>query len=481
MRTLLAFLISCTLALAANKYVRPGASGTQSGDDWTNAYTNVPAALTRGTVYYLADGTYPGNFRWNTANSGTQYIEFRKATAGDHGTETGWSSTYGDGQATVTGYWEFSQDYWKINGVSRSSWTNGHGIKFLNTNTSNDILSFGSNYYSQSSKHVDVRYVEIEGTHSSDDTYDDRLFLVRSLTPVGDDDADDIYLGYSYIHHAGAVLVMAVAATNFVCEYNWIEYNDSSPAVHSEGIVLNSGCQNFTFRYNYLWDAEGTAFIATPTAGHPQCAGPKSSNWYIYGNLFGYTQANGSRPTTGATDAQRTGAGNGLIFAFDTNVTGDFFVYNNTIANLNSSSGWGTISVYIGVEAGSCADRLYVKNNLFWNCYRVDAYTDTATVPTISWTHNAYISCTTVNDSDGNKQTGSTNPFTNSGSDDYTLAMATTAGTTLSSPFDVDIFGATRGGDGTWDRGFDEYGSGGGGSSSGSGKSKPGQGKGRRR
>jgi hypothetical protein len=486
MRLLLSILLSTLPVLAANKYVRPGASGSQSGDDWTNAYTNLPSALTRGTIYYLADGTYPGQQRWNTANSGTSTIEFRKATASDHGTETGWSSTYGDGQALFNGYLEFCNDYWIVNGVSRTSMTNGHGIKIKATAVSDDMLAFGSLYYDQPAKHCVAQYIEIEGTHSSDDAYEDRLFRVPSLSG-GSNDADDIYLGYSYVHHGGGTLAHIVSATNIVIEYTRFEYNDSSALQHSGGIIFNSGCVNATVRYCEFWDIEGTAYIETPTAGHPACAGPSSANWLIYGNLFGYTAANASRSTSAAFDEKRTGCGNGIIYLFDTAMSGEFKVYNNTIVNLNSTSGWGTPAAFIGMEVDSgskaCGPELVVRNNMWWNCNRVDAFTDTTAATNITWTHNTYFSVTTVNDSDGNKQTGSTNPFVDSSTDDYRLNVATAAGVTLSSPYTTDWQGDTRGGDGTWDRGWDEYGTGegGGGSSSGSGKSKPGQGKGRRR
>ena len=38
---------------AANHYVRPGAAGNGSGNDWTNAYTALPGStLARGDTYF---------------------------------------------------------------------------------------------------------------------------------------------------------------------------------------------------------------------------------------------------------------------------------------------------------------------------------------------------------------------------------------------------------------------------------------------
>ena len=81
------------------KYVRQGAAGSADGSDWTNAYTTLPATLTRDTTYWIADGSYSG-YTFNDTASGSLVIRVKKATGSLHGTDTGWSSGYGDGQAT---------------------------------------------------------------------------------------------------------------------------------------------------------------------------------------------------------------------------------------------------------------------------------------------------------------------------------------------------------------------------------------------
>src|SRR5687768_17254029 len=53
-------LFAASAALAADRYVRQGATGSGNGSDWTNAYTSLPASLVRGDTYYVADGTYAG-------------------------------------------------------------------------------------------------------------------------------------------------------------------------------------------------------------------------------------------------------------------------------------------------------------------------------------------------------------------------------------------------------------------------------------
>src|SRR3989344_8081335 len=97
----------------ATHYVRAGASG--NGSDWANAYCSLPSSLVRGDTYYIADGTYSG-YSFNTPASGTQYITIKKAIESDHGTNAGWQSGYGDGQALFNSMWQISTGYLIVDG-----------------------------------------------------------------------------------------------------------------------------------------------------------------------------------------------------------------------------------------------------------------------------------------------------------------------------------------------------------------------------
>src|SRR5690348_11914306 len=104
MKKLALLLILVALpALGANHYIRAGATGNGSGTDWTNACSGFSGScaisgLVRGDTYYVADGSY-GSQTFDTANSGSSVITIIKATVANHGTATGWSDTFGDGQA----------------------------------------------------------------------------------------------------------------------------------------------------------------------------------------------------------------------------------------------------------------------------------------------------------------------------------------------------------------------------------------------
>lgn len=87
-----------TQCTAQCRYVRAGATGDGSGSDWGNAATALPASLERGLVYFLGAGSYPAT-ALNSSDSSTDLIAIRRATEEDHGTETGWDPSIGEGTA----------------------------------------------------------------------------------------------------------------------------------------------------------------------------------------------------------------------------------------------------------------------------------------------------------------------------------------------------------------------------------------------
>jgi hypothetical protein len=101
--------LSCTFAMssviAATFYVRTGATGANSGADWNNAWTQFSsinyAALNPGDTVYIAGGTY-GPLGVAKSGAPGQPITFKRATAAEHGTSTGWSNAY-DTRVTIDG------------------------------------------------------------------------------------------------------------------------------------------------------------------------------------------------------------------------------------------------------------------------------------------------------------------------------------------------------------------------------------------
>ncbi|MGZ3796806.1 MAG: hypothetical protein ACXVB1_10590, partial [Pseudobdellovibrionaceae bacterium] len=157
----LAAMLAATLfisesAMAANHYIRSGATGANNGSDWSNAYTALPTTLVRGDNYYIAGGSYAG-MTFDTPVSGSSVITIKGATVADHGIATGWSDTYSveNVQAVWTSSVTFSTSYWVFDGSVGPTWsrtpsqygylfnpmTNPIYVYNLNTPISNVVIS----------------------------------------------------------------------------------------------------------------------------------------------------------------------------------------------------------------------------------------------------------------------------------------------------------------------------------------------------
>jgi hypothetical protein len=155
----LLFCIAVNAAMAADHYVRPGASGDGSGKDWNNAYTSIPISLVRGDTYYIADGSY-GSYSFDDNASGSSYIYIKKATQSAHGTDTGWNATYGDGQAVFASPLQFTTPYWVFDGVV---W---EGFVLTCNKTAGPCSSCGSMYISSGANFVTIRGVKFNGSYT---------------------------------------------------------------------------------------------------------------------------------------------------------------------------------------------------------------------------------------------------------------------------------------------------------------------------
>ena len=83
---------------AANKYVSPGASS--SGASWSSAASpSIINSSGAGDIIYLSGGNYGGGIAVS-ANG----VTIRRATAADHGSDTGWQASM-DAQAVFTSGW----------------------------------------------------------------------------------------------------------------------------------------------------------------------------------------------------------------------------------------------------------------------------------------------------------------------------------------------------------------------------------------
>jgi hypothetical protein len=410
---------------AANVCVRAPGDVTNDGDGttWaaaasggaTGARKGMPASLTRGSTYYVADGTGYGDYNFDDTESGTTVITVKKATVADHGTATGWSDTMGDGQA-VFAQWQWSRDYYVLDGqVGAGFGSAAYGFRVTM------ILDWPINF-PPGGDHITCKYVDVGGPESN--TYsagnpDKGIYIVGNGTTLS-----DFMFDHVYGHNNNFTCMQLVTVDTFVVQNSWFQNNWNKEVIRGfdkckNGIIrwntIKNGCQDNP-------DDSGangcTAEIAIWDGG----AGDFDNN-SVYDNVF-YDKG----LAIDHSDAVILIGGDGATWV-GSPTTGSK-VYNNTIAGIQNGA--------VNIQVNGTGNEVY--NNLFY---------DVNGTPSI------------VPNTGNNGEVG-TNPFVNYSGENFHLASAQTPATSLSSPYDAGLDGVLMSVDGTPDRGAFQFDAGGG-------------------
>lgn len=386
-------------------YVRVGASG--NGTDWANAYGSLPDTLVRGATYYVADGTYSG-YTFDDIESGITQITIKKAIASEHGTNTGWSNSYGDGQA-IFGDLNFGRDYYLIDGSTRneSNWLDSasYGFQVRKIYIQNDNIPPGGD-------DITIKYSEIGGAYNTNYTtgLDTAVYLGGFASIIR-----NITISQSYLHNF-IVGVQVNLAEGLVIERSAFAHGWGKEAIRGQNWAKNA-----VIKHNKFWNAcqkDPNDSTSGCTAEIGVWGGYESGfdNWEIYGNVFYNTigiHHSDAAIFVGGNNSNWVGPG-----------TNNTKIYNNTIYNIQGQS---------QIAANGSNNQVY--NNLFYASANSGAY----------------------GSSSANNVVAVSNPFVNITSTDFHLAAATANGTSLMSPYNTDMDGKTRGADGVWDIGAYEY------------------------
>lgn len=388
---------------AATLYVRAGASGAATGADWTDAFTTLPAALTRGNTYYVADGSYV-EYTFDDAEIGTDVITVKKATVDDHGTETGWDNSYGDGVADWPG-WVIENSYYTLDGQVgqwASDWPGYaiHGFKVTRTMTapSQKAVNIGANGARVGS--ITISHVEVTFGNSGTDWEKggDGVYFYGTT---------NLLFQYLWVHNIGRDCIYYITGTNVTIEYSFLEENGQAqldevfdPVEHAQVLNWGGGAQgrDSTYRYNVLRRFRSTGGLMLL---------PSMIDSEIYGSIFLQDQDDsltGSRVMSGFSGSDGT----------VTNVA----IYNNTFANITKGG---------AISAGNGYTNCEIRNNIFLNVKNAGAI---GFFPAIIRSHNWYYDVGADMSSETSVQIGTGDPFVNAAADNYRLTAQTDAGFT---------------------------------------------------
>lgn len=395
-------------------YIRDtsGEYGAENGTDWDNAYDGIPSTLQRGHSYYLADGSY-GSYLVDDATSGTTQIYLCKASANDHGTDTGWSSTMGDGQAAFTKI-DLTSSYITVDGAYGDGSTSAEGMSDPTTygikvNVPAGADSKGVEF---DGAHLTAKHIAVQ-CHGATGDFEDFGF--------GDGPGDFSTVSYAWTDDCQISVKVTGGGDDVTVEHSYFGPHWSSAGHHGVQVMVQN---NPIVRFNYFDFCD------------PQCIEPAGGQTddMVGGQFYGNV----------AVDIAQT---NGFLKGVANSAIIDTVMYNNTLVNSD-----GPLLIQnngrAGVDHSSSGNVLY--NNLVYNASGLFE-TGLGSAPT----HDYNYSINSGDFGEANDQSGSSDPFVDLAGGDFHLTGHTNPGKTdLGSPYNVDLDGNTRT---TWDRGAYEY------------------------
>ena len=223
-------------------YVRAGAAG--DGSNWDAAFGALPDALARGKIYFVAAGTYP-EYVFDDPEDGA-IIRVVRATASDHGTETGWDPSYATGEAL----------FGPLSFVAPDVSFDGRGATRIQGTFQSTVVSIDAD-------RVTLRGCDVDGAFATDAG---GLHVDGACTGIGVS-GDDVVVADDDVHDAADDGVVVSGSSRFSFVGNRVHalhgcgtdggcgpcYNG-----HSDGLEIYA-VKDSEFVGNVAWDIESTS------------------------------------------------------------------------------------------------------------------------------------------------------------------------------------------------------------------------------
>lgn len=431
---LIVVLIATTAeSFGANYYVRKGATGSNKGTDWTNAWNEMNqinfSTVACGDTVWIAGGNYTTSLKGNKSCTAGNVLTFNRVQSTDAApaAAAGWNASY-DSLVTLPNI--------DITGPSAYITINGritYGIQVLIPGTNGDGIDGGEGTGSGTSQpidHITWTYIEVYGPAcvTSGTCTGGGVVGVNIMPYCQSANRTNLLFDHMSIHRTGEAF-RGCGWDSSTVQYSLIYDTNNDGQQHEDILYSNPPYQNVTWRYNKIF--------ASPNDGLFFEYGTGAANFAFYGNTYYHS--------------------GGWLICFKA-ATGDNFgpvyIYNNTFENDGTFGSYqpGFLG-FSGMVTGS-----EVANNVFENV------TTTGEGAPPNANHNAY---SASGASDGGTGSLSYNPgklgastmFVNESpsnpiaADFHLTATGTTtfaSGKALSAPYNMDSDGNVRGAGGNW-------------------------------
>jgi hypothetical protein len=339
---LLLLMLAATAAesFAANWYVAKGASGSNNGTSWTNAWNEMNqinfSAVACGDTIWLAGGTYTSSLTLNKGCTSGFPLTIRRVLSTDTvpvGT-SGWQSSF-DSQVTLANgniSAATGSAYIIVDGRLGTVASNNFGISLQETG-GNWAISFGS----VNANHITFSYVEVNGPAcvvSQNCSSDTHALDLRNWSGA----VDSITIDHCWLHRESEIVWAGAGASNLTIQYSQLDTSATTNDEHAD-IMYGAGTMtNFIFRYNRVFASDNDGMLFE--------SGMHISGFYFYGNLYYWSM------------------GPWITFK-DSETLTNIYLYNNVFeysSSFNPPSGnhWASYMDFVTAPSSGAA-----KNNVF--------------------------------------------------------------------------------------------------------------------
>ncbi len=426
-------LLLCTAVqgFCANFYVRKGASGTNKGTDWNNAWNEMNqinfGALACGDTVWIAGGSYTTALTGKISCTAGSVLTVQRVLASDAvpAAAAGWSATY-DSLVTLP--------FIDVPGPAAYITISGrkaYGMQVLVPGTSGDGIDGGEGTRSGTSQpidHITFTYIEIFGPAcvESASCTNGGIVGVNIMPYCEGANRTNMLFDHMSIHRTGEAF-RGCGWDSSTVQYSLIYDTANDGQQHEDILYSNPPYQNVTWRYNKIFQSPNDGLFFEYGTG--------AVNFAFYGNVVYHS--------------------GGWLICFKSasgQQFGPVFIYNNTFENDGTFGDYQPAFLgFSGMVTGS-----EVANNIFENVTSdaedappkpsYNAYSGSSDGGTGSFTFSpGALGASTMFVSES-----PANPIA---ADFHLTALGSTtfaSGKSLPAPYNMDPDGKTRGAGGKW-------------------------------